>query len=206
MLQAVADANAMFLSVDIGDYGKHSDGGVLKNSSFGRALFCNQLPIPKAEPFMDDGPLPYYFLGDEAYPLRTDLLRPYPGRALTPDRRIHNYRHSRGRRIIECAFGIMTWKWAVLRGPLHMSPENATHVALACCVLHNYVRRREGTGVVTDTQGQQEPCLEVSQSTEIVNSSTGRPSQAAMAVRDRLCNIFVHKLPLEWQNKQAHVH
>ena len=56
-----------------------------------------------------------------------------------------------------------------------------THVELACCVLHNYMRKWEGTGVVTDTQAQQEPGLEVGQATEIQNLSTGRQSQAAMA-------------------------
>ena len=50
-------------------------------------------------------PLSYCFVGDEAFPLKTWLLRPYPGRELTDRRRIYNYRLSRARRTIENAFG-----------------------------------------------------------------------------------------------------
>lgn len=41
--------------------------------------------------------LPFAFLGDEAFQLRPDFLRPYPGRGLTDERRIFNYRLSRAR-------------------------------------------------------------------------------------------------------------
>lgn len=49
---------------------------------------------------------PYVFVGDEAFPLKPYLLRPYPGRAVdSQQKRIYNYRLSRARRVVENAFG-----------------------------------------------------------------------------------------------------
>jgi hypothetical protein len=47
------------------------------------------------------------FVGDEAFALRKDFLKPFSQRELTNERRIYNYRLSRARRVIENVFGIM---------------------------------------------------------------------------------------------------
>lgn len=39
VLQRICDAQSNFIAVDVGDFGRHSDGGVLKHSAFGRALY-----------------------------------------------------------------------------------------------------------------------------------------------------------------------
>ena len=102
VLLAVCDANYCFILLDIGDSGRHSDGGVLSNSAFGQAMESGCLSLPDPEPLPGQtSPVPYFFVGDSAFPLRTDLLRPYPGRFLSEGRRIFNYRLSRARRIIE---------------------------------------------------------------------------------------------------------
>ncbi|KAL4714708.1 hypothetical protein ACJJTC_005198 [Scirpophaga incertulas] len=44
-------------------------------------------------------------IGDEAFPLKTYLMRPYPGTQLDDEsKKIYNYRHSRARRVSENAF------------------------------------------------------------------------------------------------------
>lgn len=65
------------------------------------------IPAPATLPNDDTADkFPYTFVGDEAFPLRTFMMRPYPGRALdTECKKVFNYRLSRARRVIENTFG-----------------------------------------------------------------------------------------------------
>ena len=106
--------------MDVGDAGRHSDGGVFSNSEFGKALDSDMLgiPNPRLLPNTTQSPLPFVFVGDEAFPLKMNMLRPYPGKNLSEDLVIFNYRLTRARRIIENAFGILAARYAVIN-PRH---------------------------------------------------------------------------------------
>jgi hypothetical protein len=41
------DANLKFVSVDVGDYGKQSDGGVFRNSALYQSLETRSLQVPE---------------------------------------------------------------------------------------------------------------------------------------------------------------
>lgn len=98
MLLAVVDSDYKFVVVDVGAYGKQSDGGVLQNSRFGKRLDEGRLQLPRDLPLPGTSlPAPCVFVGDEAFQLRTGFLRPYPGRLLDDCKRIFNYRLSRAR-------------------------------------------------------------------------------------------------------------
>lgn len=146
ILMAVVDANLSFISIDVGAYGREADSNVFKESPFGKMLYNNQLDIPEPTflPNTFCSPQPYVFVADEAFALHKNLLRPYPGRGLTDKRRIFNYRLSRARRTVECAFGVLSNKWRVLHTPLLVEPEFADDIVKACCILHNFVRKRDG--------------------------------------------------------------
>ena len=73
-----------FTLVDIGNTGCQSDGGIFSNSVFGQALDDGTLSFPKPSPLpgTSSPDFPYVIAGDEAFPLKNNLLRPYPGRYL----------------------------------------------------------------------------------------------------------------------------
>lgn len=108
ILMALADADYKFLYVDIGANGSASDGGVFNDSDIYRALEVDTagLPEPASMP-NDDKPVPFFIVGDDAFPLRSWLMKPFPHRGLDNEQRIFNYRLSRARRVVENAFGIL---------------------------------------------------------------------------------------------------
>lgn len=147
VLLAIVDADYRFIFVDIGAYGKDCDSSILQETPFWKSLQENTLEIPKPAPLTENGsaPLPYVFLGDEAFPLTTHLLRPYGRRNdLDINKKIFNYRHCRARRYVECAFGILSNKWRILHRPINTSKQLAIDIVKACVILHNLVRARDG--------------------------------------------------------------
>ena len=55
--------------------------------------------------------MPYFFVGDEAFPLKEKFQKPFPRASLTFEKEVYNYRLSRARRISENAFGILAARW-----------------------------------------------------------------------------------------------
>ena len=70
----------------------------------------------------EKGPMPHVIVGDEAFPLKTYLLRPYPGKNLSKDQIIFNYRLSYTSRIVENAFGISAARFRVYQRRFQLSP------------------------------------------------------------------------------------
>lgn len=106
VLMGTCDADCVFTMADVGAYGSQSDGGIVRNSHFGRRLLNGYLPIPPPKPLPNSElVLPHYFMGDAAFPLHKNIMRPYPGSNLDPHKDHANYRFSRARIQIERAFG-----------------------------------------------------------------------------------------------------
>lgn len=148
VLMACCDADGIFTCIETGYAGRNSDGGIFRASAIKHWLTTEGLNIPPPSRLPDDEndiDFPYYFVGDEAFPLSRYLFRPYPQRGLDNTKRIFNYRLSRGRKTVECAFGMMAEKFQVLNTPIRCrNPETVNNIVKAVCVLHNYVRHREG--------------------------------------------------------------
>ena len=144
VIMAVCDARYCFSLVDVGHYDSNNDSGILQNSKTGRMFSEGEMNVPA--PLTVNGcnfdPLPYYMVGDEIFPLKTWLIRPYPGR-LTEEQRIFNYRLSRTRRVIENTFGILVARWRIFHTPIIYSIENAERYVGAAIALHNYLRLSE---------------------------------------------------------------
>ena len=80
MLMALVDHQYKFTYIDVGEYGSNCGSNVFRNSNLGTRFMQGDLDIPpKALPnFPNMGELPHCIVGDEAFPLRMDLMRPYP--------------------------------------------------------------------------------------------------------------------------------
>uniref|UniRef100_A0A803JGL8 DDE Tnp4 domain-containing protein n=1 Tax=Xenopus tropicalis TaxID=8364 RepID=A0A803JGL8_XENTR len=113
VLLAVVDANYCFTIIDVGAYGSTGDASAFRNSALGRQLSegTRHLPLPKPLPGTAAPPMPYVFVGDEAFGLTENVMRPYPGSQRSVPKRLFNYRLSRARCMVECAFGILSNKW-----------------------------------------------------------------------------------------------
>lgn len=144
VLMAACDGYYRFIMVDIGAEGCNHDSAVFKASSFGAALMRGDLdiPPPKCLPKTNTR-FPHYLVGDAAFPLHENIIRPYPGSYIGEKKNVFNYRISRGRRCIENAFGILSQRWRILRRPINTSVEVAELVVQATIVLHNYLQSAE---------------------------------------------------------------
>ena len=145
VLLAICDANYCFTLVDIGDYGSTNDASVLSNSAF-RQLFDKgpktlKTPIPCN--YGNVQKLLFVLIGDDIFPQKSWLMKPFPGKGLHEHQRVYNYRLSRARRTIENAFGILSVKWRIFRKPIKANVDLVDKITMASVCLHNYLRLTE---------------------------------------------------------------
>ncbi|XP_072388169.1 uncharacterized protein rasp isoform X5 [Diabrotica undecimpunctata] len=192
LLLALCDANYCFTWVDIGAYGKNSDSGVFQESTLYRMLMEKTLNIPEPTAITGGSIVPYVIVGDEAFALMENLMKPFGGKLLTYEKKIFNYRLTLARRYIECTFGIMCNKWRILHRPLDVNINFAEDIVKAICVLHNYVRQRDGSTF--------EETLYTAPLTNLQQSSTRRTGRVTENVRNKFMHYFVNEGKVDWQN------
>ena len=66
--------------------------------------------------------VPYMIVGDDAFPLKTYLMKPCPARSFDLSQRVFNYRLSRVRRIVKNVFGILASRFAVFQKTRPLEP------------------------------------------------------------------------------------
>ena len=110
VLLVVASADYRFFIVDIGAYGSSNDSGFLNNTALFKCLKKKKLGIPPSKQLPNDTKethVPHVLLGDEAFPLRCDMMQSFARNTLTNERCIFNYRLSRPRKVVGIVFGIL---------------------------------------------------------------------------------------------------
>ncbi len=148
VLLAVAGPNYECLYADVGKNGSVSDGGVWGKCSLAEKLENDEkyLPEPECLPSSEEK-CTFVIVGDQAFPLKPFLMKPFPQAGLDDERRIYNYRHSRARRISENLFGIIANPWRVFSSIILLSPETIERLTMATLAIHNFLRQSKSTTV-----------------------------------------------------------
>ncbi|XP_046403088.1 protein ANTAGONIST OF LIKE HETEROCHROMATIN PROTEIN 1-like [Ischnura elegans] len=96
ILFAMVDADYCFTYVDVGGNGRANDSAIFRDSTLNIAIENQTIGFPENS----------VIIGDDSFPLRTDLMKPFSKHGLSDEEKIFNYRISRARRVSENAFGI----------------------------------------------------------------------------------------------------
>lgn len=144
ILFALVDANYKFLYVDAGTNGRIGDAGVFAKSTLRSCLLDrSKLNIPEGKCLTGTNiNQPYVVLADDAFPLSYNIMKPYPLTGISREERIFNYRLSRARRMVECAFGILVNRFRVFTTAINLSPDKVTKLIMAACTLHNLLTEK----------------------------------------------------------------
>lgn len=194
VLMAVVDANYKYIMIDVGSYGGNSDGGVFANCAFGKSWLSHDknLELPESQNLPSTYiSFPVVLVADEAFPLKENLLRPFPGKNLTERQRIFNYRLSRARRVSENAFGITAHTWRILLKRIEVNVKFATVITVACCTLHNFLITE-----TTESQNSSNYTSTAQFSREKAGNNTtsglyARPNRKALDVHNAYADWFV---------------
>ncbi|KAJ8970514.1 hypothetical protein NQ314_001190 [Rhamnusium bicolor] len=132
-------------------------------------------------------------------------------KTLNTERRIFNYRLSRARRIIENVFGILVARFRIFHTPINLKLKNTEKVVMACCVLHNFLRRKRIEYHMPLATLDQEN-FETGETVmglrpgehSLLNLERGqnrRAAQMAKNVRDTYMNYFNNEGSVPWQEQ-----
>lgn len=92
-MMAVCDSRYRLIYVDIGAAGSNSDGGVFSTSELKRLMDENELNLPQQQRLpCTNIQTPFFMVGDAAFPLRVNLMKPFARQGIDHDKKIFNYR------------------------------------------------------------------------------------------------------------------
>ncbi|XP_043217774.1 protein ALP1-like [Amphibalanus amphitrite] len=209
VLLAAVDGDYRFVYVSVGSAGRESDGGVFRRSDLAAALRDDslQLPPPKALPGTNTI-MPHVIVADEAFPLTTAIMRPYPGRTearLGVRATVFNYRLSRARRIVENAFGILAQTWRIYRRPMNVNVQHACKIVHATCILHNFLHADEVVALQgrPELDQQDRATAPAGLADALHRLGANNYTRAAEHVRDQFARYFAGEGAVPWQMEHA---
>ncbi|XP_022823338.1 putative nuclease HARBI1 [Spodoptera litura] len=192
-VQGVCNADLLFMNVVARWPGSAHDATIFNNS------------IIKSE-YKHEG-----VIVADAFPLRTDVLKPYNTRGEFNDKqKIFNYRLSRARRVVENTFGILVSKFRIYEKAIPLSVQKVEQLVKTTCALHNwlrettvdYVQQRSletedwVTGSIVPGEWREVPSLAIS---DLPPTNARNHSENARRVRDLYAEKFVTSCTVSWQ-------
>lgn len=170
-VQALCDANMVFLDIDARWHGSCHDSFILSASHISDRFERGEF---------GDG----WILGDSGYPLKKWLMTPIENPTSEAEK-AYNKAHRKTRCIVERAFGVLKSRWRILDhtgGALCYRPDRVCKIVVTCCMLHN-ICRRNGTPLIEDSDASTPPVIG-SETRATTNSTAGKRQQ------QRLINYF----------------
>lgn len=142
VMLALVDADFKFVTVDAGSYGKEGDSSIYRKSMIGKKIARNYFNIPESKVLPRTTiNLPLFLIGDEAFPLDRNMMKPYTRRSgVDRQMEVFNYRLCRARRVAENAFGLLSQVFRVFYTPIAIAPDTCTDLILVACCFHNLLR------------------------------------------------------------------
>lgn len=134
---ALVDAECRFIYIDVGCNGRCHDAGVLLQCDLKNVLDDAENHFPADKIIGNGRKLPYVIVGDDAFPLRKHIMKPYSYKSMAKERQIFNLRLSRARHVVEHAFGILSNRFRIFQQRINLKVETVELVTKTCCVLHN---------------------------------------------------------------------
>lgn len=124
-MQAICDADGIFLNVDCSWPGSVHDSRIWHTSGIEEVMQMNRC-----------GAL---LLGDDGYGLTPYMMTPYrdPKEA---HEKIFNKLHAKERVVIECAFGHIKARFPILKGKIRLKTERIPTIVVCCFILHNVAK------------------------------------------------------------------
>lgn len=194
VMLVLADGEYKALWADVDSPGSESDCGIFNRSGLIRSLSTGTIGFPPPEPLAnDDRDTGFFLLGDDAFPLREFMLKPFSQRYLDREEMVYNYRTSRARRVVENLFGIMAKRFRCLLTTLDVEPDRATTISNACLTLHNLLRACYGLAPVeADEEDDRNQLVPGAWRTDAVMQEVDYQARAprATAGGQALCSTF----------------
>jgi hypothetical protein len=161
-------------------------------------------------------PSDYVIVGDDAFPLKSYLMKPYSKRKMNKREKVFNYRLSRARRIVENAFGILAWRFRIFQRPINLKVETIDLITWVACALHNWLHHVNPTCTVGLVDGEDLNTGDVipgrwrsvPQQMKTIGrlTTTNNYTVEAERIRTAYSNYFIHEgaVPWQWMCRKIH--
>ncbi|XP_076030909.1 uncharacterized protein LOC143019095 [Oratosquilla oratoria] len=117
------------------------DGGTWIKCNLHHAIEQNQVGFPEDCTLPNnDTPISFHIIADDAFALKTTLMKPYSHTSQFHHEKIYSYRLSRARRVVEKnAFGILQMRLRFFGTTIQQGPKVVKLLTMCGCVLYNLI-------------------------------------------------------------------
>ncbi|CAN7948745.1 unnamed protein product, partial [Ixodes pacificus] len=188
-LLALVDHRYRFRYINLGTPGRCHDSNVYGRSQLRTLVDSAQFQSPTVA--IEGTAIAPIILCDQAFPLTTNLLKPFASATSETREAVFNYNLSKTRRIVENAFGRLKARFRFIMKRMECQLPNAKRAIRAACILHNICEEfRDKVEQQWEHEAREldDLCAQPSHNTDVFN---GR----GQGVRNALADYF-------WKHKQ----